>query len=204
MILCTNLCTILTPLSYRDVVGSTKDALVTAFATGSLFVMLPILMEKSKDLIGRYTENRDATNSEVEVIVPALFNFPHAGKLFTLSFILFAGWFSGYAVEVTDYLLLVGTGIASLFANVHLAIPFMLDIMQIPGDLYQLFITTGVINGRFATLLAAMFTLTLTLTLLGAFSMSGLLTVEWKSVALYCPDSFTARYHNRWRAYGAG
>jgi len=135
--------TALTPLSYRDVVGSTKDALVTAFATGSLFVVLPILMEKSKELITRYAENKEAAESAVEVIVPASFNFPHAGKLFTLSFVLFAGWFSGYSVEVKDYPLLVGTGLASLFANVNLAVPFMLDIMRIPGDLYQLFITTG-------------------------------------------------------------
>jgi len=177
------LVTMLTPLSYRDVVGSTKDALVTAFATGSLFVVLPILMEKSKEMITRYAENREAAESSVEVIVPASFNFPHAGKLFTLSFVLFAGWFSGYAVQVKDYPLLVGTGLASLFANVNLAVPFMLDIMRIPGDLYQLFITTGVINGRFATLLSAMFTLTLTL--LGAFSMSGLLKVRWKKVLRY-------------------
>jgi proton glutamate symport protein len=177
------LVTTLTPLSYRDVVGSTKDALVTAFATGSLFVVLPILMEKSKELITRYAENKEAAESSVEVIVPASFNFPHAGKLFTLSFVLFAGWFSGYAVEVKDYPLLVGTGLASLFANVNLAVPFMLDIMRIPGDLYQLFVTTGVINGRFATLLSAMFTLTLTL--LGAFSMSGLLKVRWKRVLRY-------------------
>jgi len=177
------LVTALTPLSYRDVVGSTKDALVTAFATGSLFVVLPLLMEKSKNLIGRYAEDKAAADSSVEVIVPASFNFPHAGKLFTLSFVLFAGWFSGYAVEVKDYPLLVGTGIASLFANVNLAIPFLLDIMRIPGDLYQLFITTGVINGRFATLLAAMFTLTLTL--LGAFSMSGLLKLNLAKLLRY-------------------
>jgi Na+/H+-dicarboxylate symporter len=100
------LVTALTPLRYRDVVGSTKDALVTAFATGSLFVVLPILMEKSKELICRYAENKEAAESSVEVIVPASFNFPHAGKLFTLSFVLFAGWFSGYAVEVKDYPLL--------------------------------------------------------------------------------------------------
>lgn len=177
------LVTTLTPLSYRDVVGSSKDALVTAFATGSLFVVLPILVEKSKELILRYAEDREAAESTVEVIVPASFNFPHAGKLFTLSFVLFAGWFSGYHVSVAEYPKLIAGGIASLFANINLSVPFMLDLVRVPADMFQLFVTTGVINARFATLLSAMFTLTLTL--LGAFSMSGLLKVRFRQVFRY-------------------
>jgi Na+/H+-dicarboxylate symporter len=177
------LVTTFTPLRYKDVVGSTKDALVTAFATSSLFVVLPILMEKSKEMVLRYAENKQEAESAVEVIVPASFNFPHAGKLFTLTFVLFAGWYSGYPIAYNDYPKLVGVGLASLFANVNLAIPFLLDSMQLPEDLYQLFVTTGVINARFATLLAAMFTLTLTL--LGAFSMSGLIKISWTGVVRY-------------------
>ena len=177
------LVTTLTPLRYRDVVGNTKDALVTAFATGSLFVVLPILVEKSKELITRYAEDSKTGESAVEVIVPASFNFPHAGKIFTLSFVLFAGWFSGYEVEIKDYPILMGSGITSLFANVNIAVPFMLDLVHVPEDMFQLFITTGVINARFATLLSAMFTLTLTL--LGAFSMCGLLKIRLSSVLRY-------------------
>ena len=48
--------------------------------------------------------------------------------------------------------------------------------MQIPADLYQLYVATGVINGRFATLLAAMnmviFTLLATASLTGVMSLS--------------------------------
>lgn len=177
------LVTALTPLSYREVVGETRDALITAFATTSLFVVLPILMEKSKKMVARYTGDQARAESAVEVIVPASFNFPHAGKLFTLTFVLFAGWHSGYPIDVSDYPRLLAAGVASLFANVNLAIPFILDVMRMPGDLYQLFVTTGVINARFATLLAAMFTLCLTL--LGAFSMSGGIRFRWKQMIRY-------------------
>jgi len=45
------LVTALTPLTYREVVGLTKAALLTAFATGTLFVVLPILTEKSQELL---------------------------------------------------------------------------------------------------------------------------------------------------------
>ena len=182
------LVTILTPLSYRDVVGSTKDALVMAFATTSLFIVLPILMEKSKELIGRYAEDQREAASSVEIIVPVSFNFPHAGKLFTLSFVLFAGWYSGYPVAISDYPQLVSAGLASLFANVNLAIPFLLDTLRIPQDTYQIFITTGIVNARFATLLAAVFTLTLTL--LAAFSMSGLIRFNWLRTVRYLVISF--------------
>jgi len=77
----------------------------------------------------------------------------------------------------------MAAGVASLFANVNLAIPFILDAVRMPGDLYQLFVATGVINARFATLLAAMFTLSLTL--LGAFSMGGMIRVRWKIMLCY-------------------
>jgi len=48
------LVTSLTPLTYRDVVGSTRDVLITAFATGNLLIVLPILVEKSKELLEKY------------------------------------------------------------------------------------------------------------------------------------------------------
>ncbi|MEA3411128.1 MAG: cation:dicarboxylase symporter family transporter, partial [Pseudomonadota bacterium] len=177
------LVSVLTPLSYRDVVGNTKDALVTAFATSSLFVVLPLLVERCTEMVARYAQDREDAESAVEIIVPASFNFPHAGKLFTITFVLFAGWYVGSPVEVSDYPLLVSTGIASLFANINLAVPFMLDVMRIPGDMFQLFVATSVINSHFGTLLSAMFTVTLTV--LGAFSMSGLIRVRFMPLLRY-------------------
>lgn len=171
------LVTTLTPLHYRDVIGSTKDALGMAFATTSLFIVLPILMEKSKEMIRKYADDQHEVESSVEVIVPVSFNLPHAGKLFTLSFVLFSGWYSGYPVAISDYPQLLGAGLASLFANVNLAVPFMLNTLRIPQDTYQVFITTGIINAHFATLVAAVFTLTLTL--LAAFSMGELIRFSW-------------------------
>jgi len=177
------LVTTLTPLKYRQVIGLTKDALITAFATSSLFIVLPILMERCKTMVGQGTADRDEADSAVEIIIPASFNFPHAGKLFTFSFILFAGWFSGFDVELVDYPLLLGSGFMSLFANVNIAVPFMLDIMHIPSDTFQFFIATSVINARFGTLLSAMHVLTLTL--LTAFAMSGQIKIRWRGLLRY-------------------
>lgn len=177
------LVTTLTPLKYRQVVGLTKDALITAFATSSLFVVLPILAEKSKEMISRSDIDQNEAESAIDVIIPASFNFPHAGKLFTISFILFAGWFSGFDVEPADYPLLLGSGLMSLFANVNIAVPFLLDTLQIPSDTFQFFVATSVVNARFATLLAAVHVLSLTL--LTAFSMNDQVKIQWFRLVRY-------------------
>ena len=173
----------LTPLRYRDVVGSTRDALVTAFATSSLFVVLPILVERCEKMVVRYAKDKEEAKSSVEIIVPASYNFPHAGKLFTMTFVLFAGWYVGNPIALSDYPLMMSAGIASLFANINLAVPFMLDIMHIPSDMFELFVATSVVNRHFGSLLSAMFTITLTL--FGAFSMSGLIRFQAVRVLRY-------------------
>ena len=78
-----------------------------------------------------------------------------AGILMLL-FILFAAWFSGSTFSLMQYPTFVFAGLLSFFGGVDVAMPFMLDLMRIPADLYQLYVVTGIINGRFATLLAAM------------------------------------------------
>jgi ABC-type amino acid transport substrate-binding protein len=172
------------------VVGATRNALLTAFATGSLFVVLPMLVEKSKELIARYAQDKERAEAAIEVIVPVSFNFPHAGKLFTLTFVLFAGWYSGYPVEIEDFPAVAAAGLASLFASASIAVPFIMETARVPSDLFELFLATGVINSRFATLLAAMFVLTLTL--LGAFSMNGLMRVNPRRILRYILISVVA------------
>ena len=168
----------LTPFTYKDVVGTSKDALVTGFATGKLFIILPILIQNCNDLFERYKQEHKDTASFVDIIVPVSFNFPTTGKLLTLLFILFCAWFTGNAVSVTAYPYLSFIGVSSLFASTDMAIPFLLDSMQIPSDLYQLFILTGIVNRRFATLLAGMNLLTFTL--LATCVITGLLSINWR------------------------
>ena len=147
----------LTPLRYADLVGPTRDALVTAFATGSVFVVLPILAEKSKELLRQHEEDASESESVVDVVVPSSFNFPSAGKLLTLSFVLFAGWLSGYGVSLSEYPSFVAAGLFSFFGSTFVAIPFLLDLFRIPSDTFQLFvIVDSVIGSRFGAALAAM------------------------------------------------
>ncbi len=145
-----------TPFKYRDIVGMSKDALVTAFTTGNLFVVLTVLTENCKKIFENYELKRDKTDTYIDVLIPISFNFPNIGKLIMLLFVLFAVWFSGSSLNLGQYGTFVFSGLLSFFGGVDVALPFMLDLMRLPSDMYQLYVVTGVINGRSSTLLAAM------------------------------------------------
>ena len=153
----------LTPIRMREMFSLTRDALITATVAGDQFIVLPVLIDASKTLLARHSPPSAATTDLPDVIVPASFNFPHTGKLLSLSFILFAGWFADAAVSVSDYPRLALTGFLTFFGSLNAAVPFLLDLFRIPADTFQLFLATGVINSHVGTLVAAMHTVTVAL-----------------------------------------
>jgi Na+/H+-dicarboxylate symporter len=153
----------LTPFRYSEVLGPTRDALITAFMTADLFIVLPILIQACKELLDRHRLVDETTRALPDVIVPTSFNFPHTGKLLSISFILFAGWFADAAVPVTEYPRLALAGLLTFFGSLNAAVPFLLDLFRIPADTFQLFLATAVINSRFGALLAAVHTVAVAL-----------------------------------------
>jgi Na+/H+-dicarboxylate symporter len=107
----------LTPIRLRDVLGESHDSLITAFIAGDLFIVLPGLMQASRTLLGRLSPGNPEPGRLTEVIVPASFNFPHTGKLLSLSFILFAGWFADAPVPFANYPQLALTGLVTFFGS---------------------------------------------------------------------------------------
>ena len=172
----------LTPVPYGALLSHTRDALVTAFMTSSLFVVLPMLTEQTKRLIREHGATA-ADEKLPEVIIPASFNFPHTGKLLSLSFVLFAGWFADAIVPVTSYPQLAATGLLVLFGNINVAVPFLLDMFRIPADTFQLFVATSVVNARFGTLMSAVHTLAVAV--LGTCAVMGLLRVNGRKLARF-------------------
>lgn len=172
-----------TPVPYRALMSRTRDALVMAFMTTSLFAVLPMLTESAKDLLREYApRGRVATPDEaadvvasVDVIVPASFTFPHTGKILSLSFVLFAGWFADVHVRPTDYARLATTGVFAMFGSANAAIPFLLDLFRIPDDTFRLFVTSGIVNARVGTLVAAVHTVAMAV--LGTCAVTGMLKI---------------------------
>jgi ABC-type amino acid transport substrate-binding protein len=170
----------LTPFSYREILKSARDALTTGFVTGNLFITLPMLVENARKLFEDRRINNEDTDNYVDVLVPTSFNFPNIGKLLTLLFVLFAGWFVGKNIALTDYPGFAVVGLFTLFGGVDLALPFLLDQMQIPSDMYQLYVVTGVLNSWFATLLAVMNLFTFTL--VATCAATGALKINWPRI----------------------
>ena len=166
----------LTPIRYREVLGANRAALITAFMAGDLFIVLPMLIEACKDLLARHALTDQHTGGLPDVVVPASFNFPHTGKLLSLSFILFAAWFADVSLRLLDYPRLALAGLLTFFGSLNAAVPFLLDLFRIPADTFQLYLATGVINQRFGALLAALHTVAVAL--LGSAAVTGRLRVN--------------------------
>ncbi|MEE4146059.1 MAG: cation:dicarboxylase symporter family transporter [Halieaceae bacterium] len=170
------LVTAVTPFRYREVTGIARAALLTAFVTNSAFIVLPILIERSKELLSNHGLLDENTESSTEVLVPIMFNFPNAGKLLTLLFLPFAAWLSGAPMPPGDYGQLFAAGIPSYFAKAQVALPFLLDLLGMPQDLFQLYIPTTIITGKFDSLVTAMNLLVFAL--LGAAATGGFIVFQ--------------------------
>jgi Na+/H+-dicarboxylate symporter/ABC-type amino acid transport substrate-binding protein len=167
-----------TPIPHREILRRTQAALITAFTAGDLFIVLPSLMDSCTELLARHHVTDIRTARLPEVIVPASFNFPHTGKVLSLSFILFAGWFADAAVPLMAYPRLALTGILAFFGSLNAAVPFLLDAFRIPSDTFQLFVATGVINSHFGALTAAVHTVAVAL--LGSAAIAGTVQFDWR------------------------
>ena len=53
----------LTPVTYRELLGSTRDALLTAFVAGDLFIVLPALTDACKTLLERHVPAHDGEHA---------------------------------------------------------------------------------------------------------------------------------------------
>ncbi len=173
----------LTPIRVREMFSLTRDALITAFVAGDLFIVLPTLIEASRTLVARHAPQVKEAVELPDVLVPVSFNFPHTGKLLSLSFILFAGWFADAPMALDDYPQLAVTGLLTFFGSLNAAVPFLLDLFRIPADTFQLFLGTGVINSRFGTLVAAVHTLVVAV--LGTCAITGMAHVRKGPVLRY-------------------
>lgn len=167
----------MTPIPYRRVLSGTQDALITAFATYNLLIVLPLLSERIKEMLAEVEMLNDDTGSAADLIVPINFNLPNLGKLLALGFIPFAGWFAGSPMGIEQYPQFLVSGLFSFFGEVVVALPFLLDLMRIPADTFQVFLAIDQFSGRFGTLLAGMHTVVLGL--LTAAAVSGRLRVNW-------------------------
>ena len=120
-----------------------------------------------------------------DVIVPASFNFPHTGKLLSLSFVLFAGWFADASARRHGLpARWPAPGCWRCSATSTSPSRSCSTCSAIPADTFQLFLATGVVNARFGTLLSAVHTLVMAL--LGTCAVIGVLGSIAASCVRFC------------------
>lgn len=181
----------ITPYSYRQILTCSRQAMITAFATGSFFIVIPTIVEKTKLLLDQGVKSHDCTaalKGDVinlpSIMVPISFSLPVGGKLLGLLFTLFAAWFSGSQVGSSDYLQLLVAGIPQLFGSTTLAIPNMLELFNVPSSLFELFLVAeNIIVGRLSALLSVIFSISLVVLI--ATSMLHNFTFKWRSFLCY-------------------
>jgi ABC-type amino acid transport substrate-binding protein len=93
---------------------------------------------------------------------------------------MFAAWFDGVTIEYYRYPEFIATSLLSFMGSANFAIPFLLNHFHISSDLFDVYLMAGIINGKFATLLAAIYLLGFTL-VCNAW-ITGLLRIDFKLI----------------------
>jgi Na+/H+-dicarboxylate symporter len=168
--------TAVTPFRYAEVVSVARDALLTAFIANSAFIVLPILVERANALMERHGLRTPEGESASEILAPIALTFPNAGKLLTLLFVPYVAWLTGDPLGATGYATLFGAGVPAYFAKAQVALPFLMDLVGVPHDYFQLYIPTTILTGKFDSLATAMSLFATSL--VGAAAMAGFLRLE--------------------------
>ena len=170
----------LTPFGWREVLAIGKDAMITAFVASSAFIVLPMLIERVKQALQEKAPRSDDALSSVDVVVPLCFIVPNAGKLLTLLFVPYAMWLAGTPLGAAGYATLLGAGVPTYFAKAQVALPFLMDLVGAPHDLFQLYIPSAIVTGKFDSMVSVMSLLALAL--LTAAAVGGQLQWQWARV----------------------
>ena len=178
----------LTPFRYFEVLKASKDAVLTAFVTGSVFVVIPLMIEAVSRLFDERQMGPSEGHPRSEFIIPLGYSFPDVGKIISLIFVSFAAWFYGDSLAISDYPSILLSGLFLAFGKLTVAIPFLLEFQGLPTDIFQLFLLSGVVAGRFADVAAAMHIITFTI--LTSCGMAGVLKLRRKRFGVVLIGSF--------------
>ncbi len=188
-----------TPFKYSEVFKFTRATLLTIFATGKIIVVLPQLIDNLDELFKSKNLDNEDTIRATDILMPLAYPFPNLGTLIILIFVPFAGWFSGEVFDFADMPIFLFAGLLSSFIAPVTGIPFMLDLMEIPKDLFQLFFVSSVYTDRIRVVLGAMHLITLTLLATsisqGLYKFNSKKIISWAilSVVLYVVSIYGVR-----------
>jgi Na+/H+-dicarboxylate symporter/ABC-type amino acid transport substrate-binding protein len=145
----------LTPFRYRALVSDQRESVLTAFATGKLFAVLPMVIDSIKKQLTEHGVSEEEASSTAGVFVPLAYPFPQSGKLLGLLFLPFAAWLAGTPLTAQQLPQLLAVGLVTFFGSPIAAVPFLLDLLRLPRDLFPLFLVAGVWTIRLGDMVGA-------------------------------------------------
>ncbi len=170
--------TVTTPFTYRSLILASRNALLTCFVTGSVLAVIPMLVQEIEELFHDLKmKSGDDVNFYPDFVVPLAYPFPNSGNAAALIFIPFAAWFLGQTFHFHDQLTLFSLGFFLMFGKVFIAIPFLLNLFHIPIDMFDLFLTAGVISSRLGDVLGSMHQMVFTIVTTAA--MAHIVKIRW-------------------------
>jgi ABC-type amino acid transport substrate-binding protein len=105
----------------------------------------------------------DDVESGPAVVVPLAYPFPGIGKLLVLLFVPFTAWFVGSTLSLAQVPGFLAAGLLVSFASPPVSIPFLLDMLHLPQDMFELFVLSGVFASRVGDMAGTMHLLVLAL-----------------------------------------
>jgi Na+/H+-dicarboxylate symporter/ABC-type amino acid transport substrate-binding protein len=163
------LVTCFTTFHYRDILAASSRAMLLAFSTGTEFITLPLISEGVEKLFQGRARDPDPGNggdtgrpedrqpdivrgdvrSYSEILVPVAYTFPLLGGLVPFLFILFVAWLYHNPLDLVEQVQLVVVGIPNFFGSSKLSVISLLNLMNLPSDAYNLYISSGILRQAF-------------------------------------------------------
>jgi len=162
-----------TGIKPKQLFRATKDTLLTIFATAKIIIVLPQLIDNVKTLFEEINENSKETDIKSELLMPLAYPFPNLGTFVIFIFVPFTAWYIGSNFGFTEQLTFIIATIPSSFVAPVTGIPFLLDLLKLPQDMFQLFVISSVYTDRIRVVLGSIHLLALTL-----------ITVKWATSGL--------------------
>ncbi len=172
----------LTPFSYREILAVPRDTLIMIFATGKIIVLMPQLIENLQALFAKRGMTSERLHNDAGVLMPLAYPFPNLGTYIILLFVPFGAWYMGRSLELSELLTLQSASLLSAFVAPIIGIPFLLDLMQLPSDLIDLFMVSTVYTDRIRVVLGGMHLFALGAVVLAV--RSGTFAVDWRQLSL--------------------
>ncbi|MEM8587289.1 MAG: cation:dicarboxylase symporter family transporter [Pseudomonadota bacterium] len=153
------LATSLVPISYREMLGSLKAALIISVSTSLLVTCVPYVVQFGQKLAAKLGIEDKDRDDIVATTVAVAYAIAEMGNWLIGLFVLFAADFYDHALTFTQYLLLpfmtILSTVGSPTSTVN-AVGFLADWIGLPSDTTFLYVETSAVTRYPQILLSAM------------------------------------------------